>query len=726
MSAADLTRMRTAQQAWSQASAHRRRDVLVEAGRRLAARRDELDEGLRSDGLSRKLARFYGDWIVHQGTRDLLSRYTEDSIRIYSTGEGAEVSVRRPDGVVFVVTPANSPTINSAVLFSVLLPGNGVVMRAPRNDGGLRFVAEDIIGGTLVDFGFERELIQIHTGKSRPLLDIYLASDDVDSIVFFGNSVAGRSVSERGHARGKKVVLELDGSDHMIVWKDADLDAALESAEHAFDFSTQPCPIPKHLLVHEDIYDAFVAGLEARLPRISLTVEADPEEGNLVPVARPDGFHAAFEEVRPLGTVVSGGYQMNARGERDDEGPYVAPTLVSLEAETVASRKLLCFDEELFFPLIPVVRFRGPDPAALDAMVRLVNGSPFGLRCSVWSEDPQVLSQCARDLSSTGLLLFNDDHAQCPSFLSPWGGPRRSGGAHGESHFFWEKTSRLQGVGGRRLSPPQLNAVLEGLGRPDLVRSAPLALAPAVGSLVRWERRGSRVDVTLQRPSAHNALNRELIEQLGRVVTLLEEDEDLSLVVIRGAGPSFSSGGDLSEFTTFSPEGARSFMSVATHVFRRLGDLPVPVVAAVRGYCLGGGLELALHCDLVVAEGAARLGFPETRLGLVTTAGSVQRLRRAVGDAAAKRMLLLGHQVLGIEAHRLGLVATLCPDGGLDEAIDRWAQRVEKAPRQGIAAMKAILSAGSREEDAASWARELEAFERIFPAAQKRMEEKSA
>ncbi|MEO0604832.1 MAG: aldehyde dehydrogenase family protein, partial [Myxococcota bacterium] len=438
-------------QAWANAGLEARLAVLREAGQALADQRDRLDAGLRGDGLSDKLAAYYGDWIVRCGDPDLLERYARDHARWVATGTGGELMVRRPDGLVLLVVPGNSPTLNAATLFTILLPGNAVITRAPKVDAGLRFIVDDVLGGALENHGFSRDLVPVVTSRSRPFLDRFMPLPEVRNVVFFGNSRAGRSVADRAHELGKKVVLELEGSDHMIVWKDADVVEAVKSAVHGFDFSTTPCPIPKHFLVHDAIYDQFLAALQAQVPTCATTIEADPVDGNLIPLGNPDLYDQTLQELSSLGTVVTGGYRMQADGTRDDAGPYAAPTLVAVEAAEVEGRELYAFDEEISFPLIPVVRFRGEDAGIEAAMSRMVSESPFGLRASVWAEDPARIAGFTKAIGHVGLLLFNDEHSQIPAYAAPWGGPRRSGGPTGENHLFWLKTSHLQAIGCQRL-----------------------------------------------------------------------------------------------------------------------------------------------------------------------------------------------------------------------------------------------------------------------------------
>ena len=728
---AQLAAAQQAQRAWAAAGVRARLAVLQEIGRRLRARRAEVDAGLGADGLSRVLQRRYGDWIVSQADPARMARYAEALVQEEAGGGAGELLVRRPDGVVLLVTPGNSPTINASSLFSILLPGNAVVLRAPENDQGLRFIAEEIVGGALEDAGFSRDLVSVVTGRTRPFLAEGLEAPEVRTLVFFGNARVGQQVAERCLAAGKKVVLELEGSDHLVVWRDADVDAAVDSALRAFDFSTQPCPIPKHLLVHGAIFDSFLAALEARLPERGRTIAADPEEGVLAPVAQMDAYFEALGEVRELGELRCGGFRMNHAGVGDDEGRYLPPTLVVLKGGEVLRRSLRLFDEEISFPLIPVVRFDGEDDQIYDEMCALLERSPFGLRASVWSQSPERLAAFTGVISDVGLLVLNGDHAQVPEYASPWGGPGRSGGAAGESHFFWEKTSHLQAVALGAVDEAGKAAVLRALrgeGAGEVGRGERATGEGADGRVGGVGRLGEgeaplhlRVEggvgwITLSRPQRHNAVNAALKDALLEATERLEDlGEALRCVVIEGAGPSFCSGADLAGLGQLRPHEARQFMIEATWAFRALERLPVPVIAKVRGYCLGGGLELLLHCDEVYADEGATFGLPEASLGLITTAGAVSRLVADLGRARARELLLSSRRFSADEAHRLGLINHLCPASTLDEAVEARVAHHLKQPPGGLAAVKALIREGSRQGSEA-WISEVERFEGLMRA----------
>jgi acyl-CoA reductase-like NAD-dependent aldehyde dehydrogenase len=462
--------VRQASEPWRAAGLERRLEVLARAGEALHHKRGALVDGLRSDGFSTELATFWSEWILRACEPRLLEEYARSMVRLVPSGSGAELLARRADGVVLLSPPANAPTINTAPIFSVLLAGNGVLLRAPERSRGVALIVDEALRPALVAGGFAVETATLVRGKSRDIAAALIPSPDVDTIVYFGKSTAVSDLAAMARCAGKKLMLELEGSDHLAVWRDGDVRAAVESTRTVWHLSTQPCPVPKHLIVHGAACRAFLDGLLATLPAASRTIEADRERGRLVPIARMDEFLDALDELEGAGGMVrAGGFRMDASGARDDDGPYAAPTVVEIDADTCLRRPLRCFDDEIAWPLVPVVRCDTDDDRALEQMCALMAASSHGLRASVWTRSAAVMARFTRDVGHVGLLRFNDDHARPPWFASAWGGSRKSGGPNGELCFFWEKTSRLQAIDCSRLSQAEISAVAEALGCARLI-----------------------------------------------------------------------------------------------------------------------------------------------------------------------------------------------------------------------------------------------------------------
>jgi len=202
--------------------------------------------------------------------------------------------------------------------------------------------------------------------------------------------------------------------------------------------------------------------------------------------------------------------------------------------------------------------------------------------------------------------------------------------------------------------------------------------------------------VTFNRPDAHNALSVDAMRQFALTVALLHTEESLRAVVLTGAGNrAFCSGGDLRELSQHSDESfAREFITVMGDALLLLERLPVPVIAAVNGYALGGGSEIALACDLRILDASARLGFVQIRHALTPGWGAGQRLLRAVGYARALELLLTGRMLNAYESVEMGLAREVVPDGGALEAALMLARSFAVLPRETVHAIKSLLQAG--------------------------------
>ena len=162
--------------------------------------------------------------------------------------------------------------------------------------------------------------------------------------------------------------------------------------------------------------------------------------------------------------------------------------------------------------------------------------------------------------------------------------------------------------------------------------------------------------ITVNRPDKLNALNDATIAELGKAIDEARSREDVGAVLLTGAGRAFVAGADISELESQSPLTAGRRARAGQRIFRRYETSPKPVVAAINGFALGGGCELAMACHVRIASETAKLGQPEVKLGIVPGYGGTQRLPRLVGRGAALRLLLTGEMVGAAEALRLGLV----------------------------------------------------------------------
>ena len=186
-------------------------------------------------------------------------------------------------------------------------------------------------------------------------------------------------------------------------------------------------------------------------------------------------------------------------------------------------------------------------------------------------------------------------------------------------------------------------------------------------SFVTFEARERVGVITLERPEALNAISGAMAEELTRILHETAANNDIWVVVLRAAGEkAFCVGADLKERAGFTLEDFYENRKHIRGLFEALRALPQPSIASIFGFALGGGCELALSCDLIVASRETKLGLPETRVGLLPAGGGTQLLTRKVGVTRAKDLIFRGRQIDAVHAHELGLVAEVCERADLD------------------------------------------------------------
>jgi enoyl-CoA hydratase len=208
--------------------------------------------------------------------------------------------------------------------------------------------------------------------------------------------------------------------------------------------------------------------------------------------------------------------------------------------------------------------------------------------------------------------------------------------------------------------------------------------------LILLETRGRVGVITLNRPDALNALNGKIIDELNHALDALESDDGIGAILLTGAGRAFAAGADIKEMAgmTFAEATRTRFIDR----WVRLALCRKPVVAAVNGVALGGGCELAMMCDVIVAAEGATFGQPEVRLGVIPGAGGTQRLVRAIGKSKAMLMVLTGDPIDAAEAERIGLVARVVPPSDLLAAAMGLAERIAALSAPGVAAAKEAVN----------------------------------
>jgi len=202
-----------------------------------------------------------------------------------------------------------------------------------------------------------------------------------------------------------------------------------------------------------------------------------------------------------------------------------------------------------------------------------------------------------------------------------------------------------------------------------------------MGKNILLENKDGIMILTISREEALNALNKEAIEEFDEALDAIKADKDVRALIITGAGRSFVAGADIAHQSTFDINAGREWGRKGSAILRKLELFEIPTIAAVNGFALGGGCELALACDLVVASKKAKFGQPEVSLGITAGFSGTQRLPRKIGVTRAKELLYTGKMIDGTEAERIGLANKVTePEDMMQAAIDLAKECIKNAP----------------------------------------------
>ncbi|MDN6180063.1 MAG: enoyl-CoA hydratase-related protein [Halomonas subglaciescola] len=234
-------------------------------------------------------------------------------------------------------------------------------------------------------------------------------------------------------------------------------------------------------------------------------------------------------------------------------------------------------------------------------------------------------------------------------------------------------------------------------------------------SVIDLQERDGIARLTVNRPKALNALNDAVLAALDEVLDSLEANAGLRAVLLTGAGDkAFIAGADITRMREQTPREAQEFARRALATIKRLEHLPVPVVALVNGFCLGGGCELALACDWAVASDNAVFGQPEVQLGIIPGFGGTQRLPRRVGPAMALELITTGRKIDANEALRIGLVNRVMPQAELDAYAEELADQLAASAPQAVGTAKRALYDGMDQDMDSALALETSLFALCF------------
>ena len=221
--------------------------------------------------------------------------------------------------------------------------------------------------------------------------------------------------------------------------------------------------------------------------------------------------------------------------------------------------------------------------------------------------------------------------------------------------------------------------------------------------------------ITFNRPKALNALNQVLLSEFSKALDQVAADESIRVLILTGAGEkAFVAGADIGELATFSTLQAKHFSKAGHAIIAKLQELPIAVIAAVNGFALGGGSEIALGCDFIYAADTAKFGLPEIGLGLIPGFGGTQRLPRLVGANVAKELTFTGRMMSAAEAVQVGLVNKIVPAAALMEEVLKTAKDIAAKGRVSLRAAKQAINRGVSVDLATGCHIEIDAFALCF------------
>jgi len=233
-------------------------------------------------------------------------------------------------------------------------------------------------------------------------------------------------------------------------------------------------------------------------------------------------------------------------------------------------------------------------------------------------------------------------------------------------------------------------------------------------ALVELEQRGHVGLITINRPEVLNALNVQALRELDDILDRVESDEEIYVLIITGAGRAFVAGADIGEMVDFTAADAKTFSRRGNNVLLRMTRFPRPIIAAINGFALGGGCELAMSCDIRIGSEHAKFGMPEVGLGITPGFGGTQRLARIVGMSTATELVLTGRTIDAQEALQIGLINHLYPAGEMLDRAFELAQIIASKAQVAVRQVKQAIRIGTQIDMSSALAFESEAFGLCF------------
>ncbi|MGN0711470.1 MAG: enoyl-CoA hydratase-related protein [Anaerovoracaceae bacterium] len=236
---------------------------------------------------------------------------------------------------------------------------------------------------------------------------------------------------------------------------------------------------------------------------------------------------------------------------------------------------------------------------------------------------------------------------------------------------------------------------------------------------IKFEVRDKIAFITINRPQAMNALNMDVLNELYEAFTEVETNEEICSAIVTGEGKAFVAGADIAQMNTMDAVEGRNMMIAGHKVMNYMESIEKPIIAAVNGFALGGGCELAMACDIRIASEKAKFGQPEVNLGIIPGFGGTQRLPRLVGKSMGKYLIMTAEMITADEAHRIGLVEKVVPPEELLATAEKLAKTIMSKAPLAIAAAKTAINNGYGLDMKTASALEIEAFTGPFASQDK-------
>ena len=213
---------------------------------------------------------------------------------------------------------------------------------------------------------------------------------------------------------------------------------------------------------------------------------------------------------------------------------------------------------------------------------------------------------------------------------------------------------------------------------------------------LKYEVNGHIAKITINRPEALNALNSEVLDELNLLLDEARANKDLRVAILTGEGRSFVAGADIKEMSTLTAIEGKEFGNKGLSVFRKLETLPIPVIAQINGFALGGGCEIAMSCDFRIASDKALFGQPEVGLGITPGFAGTQRLQRLVGQGYAKYLIYTANNIKADKAYEIGLVQEVVEADKLEETVQKLAEKIAANAPIAVRASKEAINVGGQ------------------------------